>query len=94
MAKELQQGRITVEFVFETTRSNYERTKGFVISSAKGCLKTGKNSNFHVEVFDEHGKSRGGDSTGDPYDPSPEMVRMIEEVIAEYHDDPPEVATA
>lgn len=78
------QGRLTAEVVFETPGPNFSNTKGYGISSLKGCVKSAKNSNFHIEVFDENGQSRGFNSVGDPYDPSPEMLAIIEAIKLEY----------
>lgn len=94
---ELVQGRLIAECVWETTRSNSMPTKGFGIQAFKSAFKSAKNSSFHVEVFEVSSRGyipRGHDAAGNPYAPSPEMLRLIEEIRAEYNDDvPPEVAT-
>lgn len=92
MAKQLQQGRITAEIVYETYSDNFGRTRTYGVSSLKGCFASAKNSCFHIILFDENGKQIGVDTVGDP---SPAMQRLIERVKQEmYEDEPQEAATA
>jgi len=90
MAKQLQQGRLTAEIVYETYGDNFGRTKGYAISSLKGAFRSGKNASFAIAVFDgDSGKQIGIDITGDP---SEQMKNMMETAFAE--DEPQEVTTA
>ena len=93
---ELVQGRLIAECVWETTRNNSLPTKGFGIQAFKSAFKSAKNSSFHVEVFEVTARgyiSRGHDAAGNPYTPSPAMLRVIDEVRSSYNEQPPEVAT-
>ena len=77
MARQLKQGRLTVEVIYETDDGNFPRTRLYAIAMEKGAFAHGKNGNFAVQIT-ENGKQVGIDINGDP---SEGMLDLMDEIF-------------